>query len=130
MIVLDASAVVDLLASADRETALVERVRVDGDLHAPHLVDIEVAQALRRLAASGSLSSDRATDALGDAALLPIVRYPHLALVERAWELRHTLGIYDGVYVALAEMLEVPLVTCDARIGRAPGHGATVEVFA
>ena len=130
MIVLDASAVVDLLVAAAPDAELAGRVLADGDLHAPHLVDVEVAQALRRLAAGGSLSADRATDALRDAALLPIVRYPHLALVERAWELRHTLGIYDGVYVALAEMLEVPLVTCDGRIARAPGHSATVELFA
>ncbi len=130
MIVLDASAVVDLLAAAAPDTELAGRVLADDDLHAPHLVDVEVAQALRRLAAQGSLSADRATDALRDAALLPIVRYPHLALVERAWELRHTLGIYDGVYVALAEMLDVPLVTCDGRLARASGHGATVELFA
>jgi predicted nucleic acid-binding protein len=63
-------------------------------------------------------------------ALLPNVRYPHLALLERTWELRHNLGVHDGVYVALAEMLEAPLVTCDRRISRAPGHDTTVEVFA
>jgi predicted nucleic acid-binding protein len=116
VIVLDASAAVDLLAA-------------DGDLHAPHLIDVEIAQALRRLAAAGALSGDRATDALQDAALLPVRRYPHLALVERAWELRHTLAVYDGVYVALAELLEAPLVTCDRRLARASGHDAVVEVF-
>lgn len=129
MIVLDASAAVDLLAADVAAAGLADRVLADGDLHAPHLIDVEIAQALRRLAAAGALSDDRATDALRDAALLPVVRYPHLALVERAWELRRNLGVYDGVYVALAEMLEAPLVTCDRRIARASGHDATVEVF-
>ena len=130
MIVLDASAVVDLLTAQTAAPALAERVLVDDDLHAPHLVDVEVAQALRRLAASGALSADRAADARGDAALLPIVRYPHLALLERAWELRENLSIYDGVYVALAELLGAPLVTCDQRLASVPGHEAVVEVFA
>jgi len=129
VIVLDASAAVDLLAARVPADGLADRVLADGDLHAPHLIDVEVAQALRRLAASRALSDDRATDALLDAALLPIVRYPQLALVERAWELRHNLGVYDGVYIALAEMLEAPLVTCDRRLARASGHDATVEVF-
>jgi predicted nucleic acid-binding protein len=130
VIVLDASAAVDLLAADVPAAGLAERVLADGDLHAPHLIDVEVAHALRRLAAGGALSDDRATDALRDAALLPVTRYPHLALVERAWELRATLGAYDGVYVALAEMLEAPLLTCDRRLGRAKGHAARVEVFA
>jgi predicted nucleic acid-binding protein len=62
--------------------------------------------------------------------MLPIVRYPHLPLVERAWELRANLSVYDGVYVALAELLGAPLVTCDRRLAGVPGHAATVEVFA
>ena len=129
MIVLDASAAVDLLVADAPAARLADRVLADGDLHAPHLIDVEIAHALRRLAAAGALSDDRATDALRDAALLPVARYPHLALVERAWELRATLGAYDGVYVALAEMLDAPLLTCDRRLARAGGHGAMVEVF-
>ena len=129
MIVLDASAAVDLIAADAPSAGLVDRVLAAGELHAPHLIDVEIAQALRRLAAAGALSGDRATDALRDAALLPVRRYPHLALVERAWELRHSLGVYDGVYVALAELLEAPLVTCDGRLARASGHAAVVEVF-
>ena len=130
MIVIDASAVVDLLASERPDPRLRDRVSLDGDLHAPHVVDVEIAQALRRLAAAGRLTGDRAADARADSAALLIVRYPHLALVERAWELRENLSIYDGVYVALAELLETPLVTCDARLAAAPGHDAVVEVFA
>jgi predicted nucleic acid-binding protein len=102
----------------------------DGGLHAPHLIDVEVAQALRRLAAAGTISDGRAVEALGDAALLPVVHYPHLALVERAWDLRAVMSIYDGVYVALAELLRAPLVTCDARLARVRGHSARIEVFA
>lgn len=129
MIVLDASAAVDVLVGRAPAAGLSDRLLADGDLHAPHLLDVEIAQALRRLAAAGALSGDRATEALRDAALLPVRRYPHLALVERAWELRHGLGVYDGVYVALAELLEAPLVTCDRRLARTKGHDAVVEVF-
>ena len=129
MIVLDASAVVDLLASAAVNQDLRERILGDDDRHAPHLLDVEVAQALRGLIARGALSDDRASDARADAALLPIVRYPHLPLVERAWELRANLSVCDGVYVALAELLGAPLVTCDLRLAGVPSHTATVEVF-
>ena len=76
------------------------------------------------------MTADRATEACRDAALLLILRYPHVPLVERAWELRANLSIYDGVYIALAEMLEAPLVTCDRRLTDVPGHSAVVEVFA
>ena len=130
MIVLDASAVVDLLVDPVGRPALVERVLGDDDLHAPHLLDVEVVQALRRLSSRGALSADRAADARADAALMPIVRYPHLALLERAWDLRENVSVYDGVYVALAELLQAPLVTCDRRLARVPGHDAAVEVFA
>ena len=129
MIVVDASAVVDLLVDRQSGPRLADRLLADGDLHAPHLVDVEVAQAFRHLARAGALSVDRASEARADAALMPIVRYPHLALVERAWELRESLSLYDGVYIALAELLEAPLVTCDRRLARAPGHDAIVEVF-
>ena len=128
MIVIDASAVVDLICDAPAAPELRERLLSDGVAHAPHLVDIEVGGALRRLAAHGELSVDRAAGALLDARDLPILRYPHGPLLERAWELRGHLTIADGVYVALAELLEAPLVTSDARLARAGGHGATVEV--
>lgn len=128
MIVVDASAVVDVVVHED--PVLAGRLREGGDLHAPHLVDVEVTHALRRLVASGELSSDRASDARVDAADLLIMRYPHLALLERAWELRDNLTVYDAVYIALAELLQAPLVTCDARLAQAPGHDAEIELFA
>jgi predicted nucleic acid-binding protein len=129
VIVVDASAVVDLVVHEPPDPALTARLRDDADLHAPHLLDVEVTHALRRLVATGALSSDRASDARLDAADLLILRYPHAALLERAWELRDNLSVYDGVYVALAELLEAPLVTCDARLADAPGHHAEIELY-
>lgn len=128
MIVVDASAVVDLVCDARGAAKLRERLLANGNAHAPHLLDIEVAGALRRLAARSEISADRAADALLDAVELPILRYPHRTLIERAWELRAHLTIADGVYVALAELLDAPLVTSDERLARAGGHGATIEV--
>ena len=128
MIVVDASAVVDLVCDARGAAELRERMRGEATAHAPHLFDIEVAGALRRLAASSELSEDRAADALLDAAELPIVRYSHRPLIERAWELRGHLTISDGVYIALAELLDAPLLTADARLARAGGHAAKVEL--
>ena len=108
---------------------LIDRIRDDGDLHAPHLIDVEFQHGLRRLVLSGAISEDRASDARLDFADLTIVRYPHVSLADRMWELRHNITAYDAAFIALAETLEVPLVTCDARLARAPGHAATVEVF-
>ena len=128
MIVVDASAVVDLVCDARDAEELRERLLTDGVAHAPHLLDIEVGGALRRLAAHGELSAARAADALLDAVELPILRYPHQPLIERAWELRGHLTIADGVYIALAELLDATLLTSDARLARAGGHRARIEV--
>ena len=85
---------------------------------------------LRRLVANRHLSDDRASDARADFASMAIVRYPHGFLSRRVWELRQNLNAYDAFYVTLAETLGVPLITCDRRMRRAPGHRASVEVFA
>lgn len=129
MIVVDASVVVDALATPAPNAALAERLDQDADLRAPHLIDIEVVHALRRLVSTGELSDDRAADALSDLHALRIVRYPHLSLIDRVWELRNNLTAYDAAYVALAELLEVPFVTCDVRLAQAPGHTAEIELF-
>jgi predicted nucleic acid-binding protein len=97
---------------------------------APHLLDVEFLHGLRRLVIAGAISEDRAADARLDYADLSIVRYPHVSLADRMWELRRGVTAYDAAFIALAERLGVPLVTCDARLSRAPGHVATVEVFA
>ena len=129
MIVVDTSAVIGVLAGQPRVARLVDRVINDGDLHAPHLIDVEFQHALRRLVVAGAISDDRAADARMDFADLTIVRYPHVSLADRMWELRHNVTAYDAAFLALAEALGAPLVTCDARLARAPGHAASVEVF-
>ena len=129
MIVVDASALVHALAAETPDPVLVDRLLMEDDLRAPHLVDIEVVHALRRLAAIGEISAERAADARLDYTALRLVRYPHLPLLDRIWALRDNLTAYDATYVSLAEILDVPLVTCDQRLLGAPGHQARVEVF-
>lgn len=129
VLVVDTSAVIEALASRNPDPALAERLAEDGDLHAPHLVDIEVLTALRSLCARGQLSEDRATDARRDFQELALVRYPHDLLAERIWQLRADLTAHDAAFVALAEVLSAPLVTCDRRLAAAPGLGAVVEIY-
>ncbi len=129
MLVVDSSAVLEALAARDPAAGLVERLADDGDLHAPHLIDTEVLHALRRMLRRGQISGERAHDARTDYAELTLVRYPHEPLNDRVWELRENLTAYDATFVALAEALDVPLVTCDARLAAAPGHRARIEVY-
>ena len=130
MIVVDASAIVEYVSQQPMNRDLARRILGGQTLHAPHVLDVEMTHALRGLVRRNAMSSDRASDARVDAADLKIVRYPHVPLLGRAWELRDTLSTYDGVYVALAEVLEAPLVTCDARLARVSGHDARIELFA
>jgi predicted nucleic acid-binding protein len=129
MLVLDTSAAIDALVGREPRAGLVARLGADGDLHAPHLIDIEVLHALRRLNDSGALGDDRAADALADFHDLAIVRYPHITLAARIWELRHNLTAYDAAFAVLAESLGVPLVTCDRKLARAASDIAEVELF-
>lgn len=129
MLVLDASALLRaLLPGAD--PGLLARLGSDRDLHAPHLLDLEVVSALRRLNRSRRLSADRARDALTDLSDLNLTRYPHELLLPRIWQLRENLSAYDAAYVALAEALEAPLLTADARLARSSGHRASTELVA
>lgn len=130
MLVVDTSAVVEALVAVDPPRGLIERLAEDGDLHVPHLIDIEVVHTLRRLTALGDLSEARAEDARTDFRELRMVRYPHIGLSDRIWALRHNVTAYDGAYIALAEALAVPLITCDGHLAQAPGHAAEVELFA
>lgn len=130
MIVLDASAIIEVLLQTKAGAPFTERLlSSDTSLHAPHLLDIEVAQVLRRFVAKGELNPVRALQALKDLQDLPLERYPHDVLIHRVWELRENLTAYDATYVALAEVLDATLLTRDGRILRAPGHHARIEVF-
>ncbi|WP_228282450.1 type II toxin-antitoxin system VapC family toxin [Rubrobacter tropicus] len=128
---LDASAAATVLLNRGADASRIrERMgRAGDDLHAPHLFEVEVASVLRRYALNGSLSPGRARLALGRLATLSISLYPHTALLPRVWELRDNISAYDAAYIALAETLEAPLVTRDAKLARAPGIRAEVEVF-
>jgi predicted nucleic acid-binding protein len=130
VLVVDTSAVLDALAGADAPSGLIERLADDGDLHAPHLIDVEILHALRRLSLTGAMSDDRAADVRADFAELALVRYPHHDLADRIWQLRHNLTAYDAAFVALAEALAAPLVTCDARLAAASTHAVEIELFA
>lgn len=130
MIVLDASAAVEVLLQTAAGVPVTDRLFEAGvSLHAPHLLDIETSQILRRFVRKGEVTPDRARQALEDLADLPLERYSHDFLLPRVWSLRQDLTAYDAVYVALAEALGATLLTRDARISRAPGHAARVEVF-
>jgi predicted nucleic acid-binding protein len=97
-------------------------------LHAPHLLDIEVAQVIRRYAATGEINQERGMEALADLAELPLRRYPHHFLLPRVWDLRNNLTAYDAVYIALAEMLDAPLLTRDRRMAAAGRHHVRIEL--
>lgn len=129
VLVVDTSALLEALVASPTDEALVRRLEEDSDLHAPHVLDLEVLQGLRGLVRGGKLSVDRAADARVDFADLTIVRYGHEALADRIWELRDNLTAYDAAFVVLAETLRAPLVTCDGRVADAPGHHATVELY-
>lgn len=129
MIVLDASAAVELVAAGRPDPALLDRVERGGSLHSPHLVDVEFLHVLRRLVRRRVLGLDRAAEARSDFDRLGVVRYPVVGLSDRIWQLRDDLTAYDACYVALAEMLGCPLLTTDARIAKASGHVADVEVY-
>jgi predicted nucleic acid-binding protein len=129
LIVVDASVVVTALAD-DGLDGERHRARLAGErLAAPHLLDIEVVSAWRRLAAGGRLDDRRAALARADLRSLPVRRVPHAPLLERCWELRANLTAYDAAYVALAELIGAPLLTADAKLVSVPGVTCAVEVL-
>jgi predicted nucleic acid-binding protein len=130
VIVLDASALLELLLVTDKGVRVAERIAPPEEtLHAPHLIDLEVAQVLRRWVARRQLDEARAVQALDDLRDLDLNRYPHDVLLGRIWELRNNASAYDAAYVALAEALGAPLLTTDARLAAVTDTRALVEVL-
>jgi len=131
VIVVDASALLEFLLQTPLGARVEARLFRDGDeLHAPHLVDVEIVQVLRRLVRTGEVSPTRADEAIADLTDLDLHRHAHLDLLGRAWKLRDNISAYDAVYVALAEAIEAPVVTCDGPLAKAPGHRARIEAIA
>jgi predicted nucleic acid-binding protein len=131
LIVVDASALLEILLRTDRADRLMERAfKGSEQIHAPQLLDIEITQVLRRLVRQKEITVARAGQALQDLADLLIERHEHQALIPRVWQLRDSLSAYDGAYVALAEALAAPLLTCDRKLAGAHGHRATIELVA
>jgi predicted nucleic acid-binding protein len=129
MIVVDASVVVDVLLQTETGIRLEERLFTPAEtLHVPHLIDVEVAHALRRAWLQGLIAAVRVEQALDDLAAWPFIRYAHDLFLPRIWALRYSLTAYDAAYVALAETLGVPLLTRDARLASSSGHEAIIEV--
>ena len=129
MIVLDASALLEFLLQTPLGTRVESRLFRDADeFHSPHLVDVEVAQGLRRLVRMGEIPAHRAAEAIADLADLDFHRHPHVDLLTRAWTLRENVTAYDAMYLALAEALDATVITCDVPLAKAPGHRARIEV--
>lgn len=130
MIVVDASALLEVLLRTPAADSVQTRLfAARGEtLHAPHLLDVEVAQVLRRYAAAGEMDGARGSAALADLADLPVRRYPHGLLLTRVWDLRNNFTAYDAVYVALAEALEAPLITRDRRLATAAARHVRVDL--
>jgi len=129
VIVVDASALLEALLRTPAAKSVEERLFAPRQtLHAPHLLDVEIAQVIRRYAARGEIDGERGRAALADLADFRLQRYPHDFLLPRIWDLRNNLTAYDAAYVALAEALDAPLLTRDRRLAGAAGHRARIEL--
>lgn len=130
MIVLDASAAVDWLLQTSAGVQIGRRILARGEsLHAPHLIDLEVVQTLRRLTKEGTITARRAEEGIQDLLAIRVNRYPHFVFLPWIWEHRNNFSAYDACYVGLAEKLGATLITRDGRLASAPGHTAAIELF-
>ncbi len=130
MIVLDASAAIDWLLQTAVGKQIEERIFSRGEsLHAPQLLDLEVAQVMRRLVREGAVSAPRADQAIQDLLDLRVTRYPHFVFLPHIWRLRDNFSAYDAVHVALTEKLGATLITRDARLASASARMASIELF-
>jgi predicted nucleic acid-binding protein len=129
MPVLDASVLVEYLASGKHAEAARERIRAEGHTNwVPELVAAEVGHALRRAVKLGRLDAAFAREALWELQQMPLHWVAHEQLILYAWELRENVSFYDALYVALAEILDQPLITFDAKLARASGIQAEIEL--
>jgi predicted nucleic acid-binding protein len=130
MIVLDASAAIDWLLQTPAGERIETRIFSRNEsLHCPHLLDLEVAQVLRRLTREAVISGHRAQEAIHDLLDMKIARYPHFVFLPAIWQHRHNLSSYDSAYVVLARELQATLITRDARLAAAVGRAERVELF-
>jgi predicted nucleic acid-binding protein len=128
--VVDAATAIGALVGKDAAGIAARKRIAEATCHAPHLLDAEVGNVLRRAELAGRIGEGTARTALVALPDLIDHRYPHTGrLATLAWELRHTITFYDGLYVALATVLDVPLLTGDVRLGKAPGLSCAVEVL-
>jgi predicted nucleic acid-binding protein len=128
VIILDASAAIEWLLRTGKGLRIEAEIFTRHTLHAPHLLDVEIAHALRRYTRDREVTEAGAKELLQTFTDLRIVRHGHMPLLGRVWELRHNLTAYDAIYIALAEFLAVPVLTCDAKVASAQGHLAVVEL--
>ena len=129
MIVVDASVIVEMLLRSDVGEASRTRIaQRREELHAPHFLDLEVANAFRHCFRRGEIDDRRGSEALADLTTMSIERHGHQPLLERIWQFRHNLTAYDAAYLALAERLDAPLLTLDTRLASVAGHRARAEL--
>ena len=130
MIVLDASAAIDWLLQTPTGRRIEQRIYSQNEsLHCPHVMDLEIAQVLRRLVRESVITAHRAQEAIHDLLDLRITRYPHFVFLPRIWHRRHNFSAYDSAYLALAEELGATLITRDSRFAAAIGRAVGVELF-
>jgi predicted nucleic acid-binding protein len=128
MAVLDTSAAIAGLVTGENQ-ALLESIAVHHEFQSPYLIEVEYLHVLRRLAHRGDITPDTACRAIEEFIELPIIMYAQTPLFERMWQHRNQVSAYDAAYLALAESLEVPLITCDLRLARASDGLVEVELF-
>ena len=130
MIVVDSSIILEVLLRTKSALSIEKKIFSKGQsLHAPHLIDIEIAQVIRRYTSSGEITAERGFQAIEDLIDFRITRYSHDILLPRIWELRTNMTAYDAAYVALSEILDSPLLTRDAKLARSPGSTAKIQLI-
>jgi len=128
MMVIDASAAVDLLMGTPKGRQVASRIAKE-ILHAPAILDLEVAQALRRWERSSQIDRTQAADAIENLLQLPLIRHAHDPLLRHIWSLHHNFTAYDAAYLALSAALGCIFLTCDTRLASARRQGFSVEVL-